>query len=133
MACTHSAAIVGLPIAQLSDATEAVSTYYAVSAVDARGRLAARTPVQVLGWAPHQKIAVSFVEGIVVVTRHANGYRSITRQGHLHLPAPIMRRLRLGVGDRMLLAACPGSDLLAAFTLSALDAMAVAYCASLRG
>jgi hypothetical protein len=117
----------------LLDTLQAVSTYYAVSTVDVRGRLAARTPVNVLGWAPQQKIAVSLVHGLVVATRQVNGYLSITRQGHLRLPSAVVRRLRVGVGDRMLLAACPESDLLAAFNMSALDAMAVAYCASLRG
>jgi hypothetical protein len=134
MACTHSAAnrdIAGLPIAQLLDTLQSVSTYYAVSAIDARGRLAARTPVDVLGWAPQQKIAVSLVHGLVVATRQANGYLSITRQGHLRLPSAVVRRLRLGVGDRMLLAACPEPDLLAAFTMSAVDAMASQHCASL--
>lgn len=136
MACTHSVphgGTAGLPIAQLLDTLQGVSTYYAVSTVDVRGRLAARTPVNVLGWAPQQKIAVSLVHGLVVATRQVNGYLSITRQGHLRLPSAVVRRLRVGVGDRMLLAACPESDLLAAFNMSALDAMAVAYCASLRG
>jgi hypothetical protein len=122
----------GLPVAHLASPTLVSSTHYTVTAIDGRGRLADRSPLRVLQWPPGFPVAVSVVQGAVVVVPSRKGREVITRQGHLRLPAAVRHLCRLKAGDRLLLAACPDRSLLLAYTMAALDAMVLAYHATLH-
>lgn len=113
--------VAGLPLAPLLAPVPASSLYCALTPIDDRGRLADRSPIRALGWSPGQLITISVVQETVVVISQSNGAESITRQGHLRLPARVRHRCRLTPGDRLLIAAAPGSGILAGYTMPALE------------
>lgn len=114
---------VGLPLAPLSEPTPRPTQYFTVTPIDARGRLADRSPIRALGWQPSQPITITVIRHAIVVTAHAAGAESITRQGHLRLPAGIRHACRLNAGDRLLVAAGPTAGLLAAYTMALLESI----------
>ena len=122
----------GLPVAQLPARTRSSSSYYAVTTVDNRGRLADRSPLRVLGWPAETPISITVVQALIVIVARDGGTEAITRQGHLRLPAAVRHRCRLDPGARLLLAAWPERDLLLACTAAALDAVLLPYHASLE-
>jgi len=121
----------GLPIARLFSPERDSSAYYVVTTIDGRGRLADRSPLRILQWRPGLPVAVSVVAGAVVVVPQRGGREKITRQGHLRLPLPVRHACHFKAGDRLLMAACPDRGLLVAYPMSALDAMVLAYHATL--
>lgn len=123
----------GLPVARLKRPERGNSTYYTVTAIDVWGRLADRSPLLALDWQPGLSIAMSVTQGAVVVVSRRDGRHTITRQGHLRLPASVRHVCRLKAGDRLLLAACPDRDLLIAYSMSALNAMVFSYHAASSG
>jgi hypothetical protein len=122
----------GLPVAQLLTHVQDGSLYYAVTTIDDRGRLADRSPLRILGWLPESSISINVLQGAVIVVTRSRGPGTITRQGHVRLPASVRHSCRLTPGARLLVAACPDHDLLAAYTTSTLEAMLLAYHMSLR-
>jgi hypothetical protein len=106
--------------------------YYAVTTIDDRGRLADRSPLRILGWLPESSISINVLQGAVIVVTRSRGPGTITRQGHVRLPASVRHSCRLAPGARLLVAACPDHDLLAAYRTSTLEAMLLAYHMSLR-
>lgn len=60
---------------------------------------------------------------LLLVTAIEHGVLSLTRQGHLRLPAPARRWCGLGAGDRVLLAGDPDQGRLVVHPPAALDAM----------
>jgi bifunctional DNA-binding transcriptional regulator/antitoxin component of YhaV-PrlF toxin-antitoxin module len=120
---------VGLPLAPLSVPTPAPSLYYTVTPVDARGRLADRSPIRALGWQPGQPITITVLQQSIVVTPQPGG-ASITRQGHLRLPARIRHVRDLNVGDRLLVAAAPTPGVLVAYTMALLETILLEHHAT---
>ncbi|WP_327097181.1 AbrB/MazE/SpoVT family DNA-binding domain-containing protein [Nocardia vinacea] len=57
-----------------------------------------------LSWSPGTRVRIRLRAGFVVVTCPGEHAR-IDNQGSLHLPAAIRRALRIGAGQRVLLAA----------------------------
>lgn len=121
-----------LPVAELVDRAPRTATFYAVTTIDSRGRLADRSPLRVLGWPPFSRVSIGTVKGEMIIIRRCDGPDTITGQGHVRLPARIRHLCRLEPGGRLLVAAFPTRDLLAAYTNSALDAMLLAYHEALR-
>lgn len=117
----------GLPIAQLAVPEREESAHYALTAMDARGRLAGRSAMRVLNWRPGQPITVTITQRALLVVPQAEGPEAITQQGHLRIPKGIRHWFDLKPGDRMLLAAFPDYDLLIAYTFAALDTMIHQY------
>ena len=113
----------GLPLAQLLLPTPTPSLYCALTPIDDRGRLADRSPIRALGWPPGQPITISVLQKTVVVISQPNGAESITRQGHLRLPAPVRHPCRLTPGDRLLIAAAPGPGILVGYTTPSLESI----------
>lgn len=113
----------GLPLPPLSVPTPLPSLYYTVTPIDARGRLADRSPIRALGWRPGQPVTITVTEQVVVVTAQAGGAESITRQGHLRLSARIRHACRLNAGDRVLVAAAPTPGVLAVYTMALLESI----------
>jgi hypothetical protein len=121
---------VGLPLAPLSVATSTPSLYYIVTPVDARGRLADRSPIRALGWRPGQPITITVIRQAMVVTSQDGGAESITRQGHLRLPARIRHTCRLNTGDRLLVAAAPTPGVLVVYTVALLESILLKHHAT---
>jgi hypothetical protein len=123
-ACMH---VTGLPLAPLLPPMPAPSLYCALTPIDDRGRLADRSPIRALGWLPGQSITISVVQETVVVVSQSTGAESITRQGHLRLPVRIRNICRLTPGNRLLIAAAPGSGVLVGYTMSSLESILLKY------
>jgi hypothetical protein len=128
-ASTHSAGA-GLPLPPLSAPTPTPSLYYTVTPVDARGRLADRSPIRALGWRPGQPITITITQQAVVVMSQTGGADSITRQGHLRLPARIRQVCRLAAGGRLLVAAAPTPGVLVAYTMALLESILLEHHAA---
>ncbi|OXM61021.1 hypothetical protein [Amycolatopsis vastitatis] len=121
-----------LPVAALIDRAPRTATFYAVTTIDTRGRLADRSPLRVLGWPPLSRISIGTINGELIIVRRCDGPDTITGQGHVRLPARIRHLCRLEPGGRLLVAAFAPHGLLAVYTNSALDAMLRAYHQALR-
>jgi hypothetical protein len=117
----------GLPVARLALPGRSSSTYYTVTTIDGRGRLADRSPLRKLRWPPGLPIAVSVVSGAIVVVSRSDGRELITRQGHLRLPVHVRRTCRLTAGDRLLVLASLGRRFLVVYPMSTLDAMVLGH------
>lgn len=115
--------VTGLPLAPLLLPMPAPSLYCALTPIDDRGRLADRSPIRAIGWPPEQPITISVVQETVVVSSQSNGAESITRQGHLRLPAHVRHLCRLTSGDRLLIAAAPGPGILVGYTIPSLESI----------
>jgi len=115
--------VTGLPLAPLLAPIPAPSLWCALTPIDDRGRLANRSPIRVLGWLPGQPITISVVQETVVVSSGSNGAESITRQGHLRLPAHVRHLCRIIPGDRLLIAAAPGPGVLVGYTTASLESI----------
>ncbi|MCU1680187.1 MAG: hypothetical protein JWQ81_926 [Amycolatopsis sp.] len=122
----------GLPVARLLEHSPRSEVHYTVTAMDAHGRLADRSPLRILGWLPEARVSLGAIRGVLIIGRRSDGPDTVTRQGHLQLSASIRHACRLQAGARLLVAAYPDRGLLAAYSGSALDAMVQAYHESLR-
>ena len=114
-----------LPVARLVSPLQRSTAYYVVSAIDVWGRIADRSALRMLHWRAGLRISVSVVQAAAVIVPRHDARESITRQGHLRLPAPVRHMLRVQPGDRFLMLACPDRDILVAFTTPAVDAMII--------
>lgn len=122
----------GLPLPGLPPPSGSPAAHYAVTAMDARGRLADRSSVAALGWQPGLSVRLSVITGGVLAVAAHDGLHAVTRQGHLRLPAPLRHLFRLASGDRLLVAAFPGSGYLIVHPVTALDQMLFGYHAAAR-
>src|SRR4051794_196053 len=80
-----------LPLPYLIPLSAAAQFYCAVTPVDARGRLADRSPLRILKWSPGQPISI-IISPAHVPRLSAFGHtapHAVTRQGHVRLPAAI--------------------------------------------
>lgn len=117
----------GLPVARLTAPDRDESAHYAVTAMDAHGRLADRSSIRFLNWEPGQPITLTIMPDAVLVLPRPDGSAAITQQGHLRLPPAVRDAFGLKPGDRMLLAAFPDHGALVTYTIAALDAMIRTY------
>lgn len=111
----------GFPLPDLIGKVERLPTYYCVTPIDDRGRVADRSALRAMQWAALQPIEYVVKSGIVMVTSLESGRWTITRQGHLRLPPSF--RLAVGVRpvDRLLIAADLRGATLWLFTMDRLD------------
>jgi hypothetical protein len=117
----------GLPVARLALPGRSSSTYYSITAIDGRGRLADRSPMRKLQWPAGLPITVSVVSGSIIVVSRDGGREVITRQGHLRLPVHVRRTCRLAAGDRLLVLTSLYPRFLVVYTMSTLDAMVLTH------
>jgi hypothetical protein len=117
----------GLPLPPLLAPMPAPSLYYVVTPIDARGRVADRSPIRFLGWPPNHPIVISVAHQAIVITHQIDGTESITRQGHLRLPARIRHLCRTTPGDRLLVAAAPDADLIVVYTMAHLESILLTH------
>lgn len=129
-ASRHSAraAADGLPLAQLTASIRPSSAHHVITPIDGRGRLADRSAIRLMQWAPHTPLKMQpSPEAVIVRADHSTSTASITRHGHLRLPAPIRRAYRLDAGDRLLVVACPDAEFLAIIPIVQLERMMLAW------
>lgn len=112
----------GLPVPQLEPATQPSGACFHTTTVDDRGRVGVRSPLRELGWAAGAELSFRLVDGVVVVSPTAGGYR-IDARGYLRIPAALRHRCRLTPGGRVLLVAIRRRDLLEIHPTVAVEAM----------
>ncbi|MEV0701019.1 AbrB/MazE/SpoVT family DNA-binding domain-containing protein [Saccharopolyspora sp. NPDC050389] len=94
-----------------------------MAAVDARGRVADQAVLSALGWTPGTRLAIHETHGLLIIRTDPHGVFSITKQGHLRIPAPVRHCCGLWPGDRVLLAGEPSHGVLTVHPPTALDDM----------
>ena len=120
----------GLPVPHLTTSVRQAFVYYTITPVDRRGRLADASPLRFLHWRPGLAITMTMLVGAVIVAPDPAGPETVTRQGHLRLPADLRHALRLATSDRLLVAAYADRGLVLAFPMPTLDAMVSGYQSS---
>ena len=98
-----------------------VDIAYVVSAVDKSGRVADRTVVRAMGWAPGTRLGIRERGGTIVVAPAVDGVHRIDDRGYLLLPAAVRRWCHLTPGDRLLLAADSAAGVLVGHCFAVLD------------
>ncbi|KAA2252726.1 AbrB/MazE/SpoVT family DNA-binding domain-containing protein [Solihabitans fulvus] len=91
--------------------------------MDSRGRIADHLTLRAMGWVPGTRLNIRETGGLLIIHSDTHGVFSISRQGHLRLPAPVRRWCALAAGDRVLLAADPVHCQLVVHPPAELDAM----------
>ncbi|WP_203919735.1 hypothetical protein [Rugosimonospora africana] len=103
-----------------------VAARYAVTSVDDDGRLADRSILTFLGWAPGQPIDLAIEPGPIVDVR-LNGNTAINSRGFLRIPLPLRRRCGIAPRDRVLVAAYQRPQELLIIPMSTADDLVRAY------
>jgi hypothetical protein len=107
-----------LPLASPPGRPEVV---YGFGRIDASGRVADRAIISALGWRGGDRLTLTADAGVMVARRDPDGVVTVPPRPYIVIPAVVRRRCGLRAGDRVLLAALPGEDTLAAYSLGVLD------------
>ncbi|MFB9183197.1 hypothetical protein ACFFX1_34130 [Dactylosporangium sucinum] len=89
---------------------------------DVNGRLADRSPLQVLGWTPRLPLKATMIGAVVVLVPCAEGPERVTRQGHIRLTVSAQRTLGIVAGDPLFVAASVHDDQLTIYPMWVVDA-----------
>jgi AbrB family looped-hinge helix DNA binding protein len=100
------------PLSVLLDAV------YGMSRIDASGRLTSQAVSHVLDWQPGDRLTLTAGDGLVVARRDPHGMVTVPVRLAVVIPAALRHRCGLRPGDRVLLAAVPDHDTLAAYALT---------------
>lgn len=104
-----------------SCASRVAGVVYGLGRIDASGRVADRAVTRALGWRNGDRLTVTAESGVVVARRDPGGMVTVPARSYVVIPAALRRRCGLRAGDRVLLAALPAGDLLAAYPLGLVD------------
>jgi bifunctional DNA-binding transcriptional regulator/antitoxin component of YhaV-PrlF toxin-antitoxin module len=96
-------------------------TVYGMCRIDASGRLTSQAISHVLDWRPGDRLTLTADAGVVVARRDPHGMVIVPARCAVAIPAPLRHRCGLRSGDRVLLAALPREDTLAACTFMVVD------------
>ena len=96
-------------------------TLYGFGRIDAAGRVADRAVIRALGWRCGDRLTLTADAGVVTARRDPAGLVAMTAKPYIVIPAALRRRCGLRPGDRVLLAAVPGDDTLAAYSFAVVD------------
>jgi len=119
---TGLAAVRPLPMAGPGTALSVpADVVYGVSRLDASGRVADRAVSSALGWCEGDRLTLTASPGVVVARRDPGGMVTVPVRACLAVPAVLRRRCGLRAGDRVLLTAVPGQDLLAVYSFAVVD------------
>ncbi len=119
---TRSAAGRPLPLARPAPALPApAEVVYGIGRIDASGRIADRAVTSALGWRAGDRLTLTADAGVVTARRDPGGMVTVPGRVYLAIPAALRRRCGLRPGDRVLLAAIPGDDILAAYSFAVVD------------
>ncbi|MGW3282695.1 AbrB/MazE/SpoVT family DNA-binding domain-containing protein [Nocardia rhamnosiphila] len=103
-----------------------------MTAMDNRGRLAARATVRHLNWPSGQTVSMGLKDGVIMIRRAPRGHQ-LPASGFVVLPSRIRNRCGLYPGDRVLVVASPSVEILAVLPPRILAAAVLAHCSELRG
>ena len=115
------------PLPELADAAAAEEFHRRFGAEegddDDRGRLADRSPICAAGWAPGQPVTISIANDHRLVLVRPDGPQTITRHGHLRLPASVRHTCGLSAGDRLLVTVTATPPLLTVYPMATVEAI----------
>lgn len=94
---------------------------YGLGRIDASGRIADRAITRALGWRGGDRLTLVAAAGVVIARRDPAGMVTVPARPYVAIPAALRRHCGLHAGDRVLLAAMPGLDALAAYSLAVVD------------
>ncbi|MDX8148391.1 hypothetical protein SK854_40190 [Lentzea sp. BCCO 10_0061] len=117
----RSPRIAGLPVARPPEQVQRSSSRYAFTTIDSRGRLGDRSLVHLLNWPPGTSLKPTLLDDQVIVLGRSPGTATVTKLGHVRLPAAIRHRCQLRAGDGLLLTTSTACGLLVVCTASVLD------------
>ena len=106
------------PVAALSVPADVV---YGTGRIDASGRVADQALSSALGWREGDRLTLTASPGVVTARRDPRGMVTVPARACLAVPATLRRRCGLRPGDRVLLVAVPGQDVLAAYSFAVVD------------
>ena len=107
-----------LPLASAPNRTDVI---YGFGRIDASGRVADRVIISALGWRGGDRLTLTAGSGVMVARRDPDGMVIVPARPYIVIPAAVRRRCGLRAGDRVLLAALPGEDALAAYSFAVVD------------
>jgi bifunctional DNA-binding transcriptional regulator/antitoxin component of YhaV-PrlF toxin-antitoxin module len=94
---------------------------YGFGRIDASGRVADRAVISALGWRSGDRLTLTADAGVMVARRDPAGMVTVPDRPHIVIPAAVRHRCGLRTGDRVLLAALPAEDTLAAYSFAVVD------------
>jgi hypothetical protein len=94
---------------------------YGTGRIDASGRVTDQAVTCALGWRERDRLTLTASPGVVTACRDPRGMVTVPARACLAIPAVLRRRCGLRAGDRVLLAAVPGQDMLAAYSFAVVD------------
>jgi hypothetical protein len=77
-----------------------------------------RAVITALGWHDGDRLTLTADAGVVTARRDTGGMITLPRRAYIAIPAALRRRCGLEPDDRVLLAAVPAEDTLAAYSLA---------------
>ena len=94
---------------------------YGTGRIDASGRVTDQAISCALGWREGDRLTLTASPGVVTARRDPGGMVTVPARACIAIPAVLRRRCGLRAGDRVLLAAVPGQDMLAALSFAVVD------------
>jgi hypothetical protein len=116
-AAVHPLPMAG-PAAALSVPADVV---YGTGRIDTSGRVTDQAISCALGWREGDRLTLTASPGVVVARRDPRGMLTVPARACFAIPAVLRRRCGLRAGDRVLLAAVPGQDMLGAYSFAVVD------------
>lgn len=116
--CAHGD---GLPLPWLSAPVRRSDLFCAVTPMDRRGRLADRSPIRAAGWSLGEPITISISRDPRRVIVRSGGPDTITRDGHLRLPARIRHACNLSAGERLLVTVTATPPVVAVYPMATIE------------
>ena len=118
----RSAAGRPLPLARPAAVPSApADVVYGIGRIDASRRIADRAVTSALRWCGGDRLTLTADAGVVIARRDQGGMVTMPGRAYIAIPAALRRRCGLRPGDRVLLAAAPGDDMLAAYSFAVVD------------
>jgi hypothetical protein len=94
---------------------------YGVGRIDSSGRICDQAVITALGWRGGDRLTITADAGRVTARRDPGGMVTMPGRAYITIPAALRHRCGLEPGDQVLLAAIPGQDTLAAYSLAVVD------------
>jgi bifunctional DNA-binding transcriptional regulator/antitoxin component of YhaV-PrlF toxin-antitoxin module len=79
------------------------------------------TLTRALGWGAGDRLTLTAVSGVAIARRDPAGMVTLPGRPCIAIPAALRHRCGLTAGDRVLLAAVPGEDMLAVYSFAVVD------------
>src|SRR5258708_10321245 len=94
---------------------------YGLGRIDSSGRICDQAIVTALGWAGGDLLTLTAESGVVTARSDPGGMVTLSSRAYISIPAALRHRCSLEAGDQVLLAAIPGGNALAVYSLAVVD------------